>query len=427
MSATAQPHDTGAMLRLLLPAPRLAWHAQPDDAGTDTGSACSFTLPLTVALDCGDEAVPATPWGSALTSGDAVAWLRDGGVPAACASESKAAPSVRLRLVSVGAIGDAHDRLVANGARPRAVRKPRPDQDRDHDTRRLCMAQGYRVRIVTHDMRGGAASGDAKACDGGDAGAAASSSGGGGCGGGEVVIEAATVAGFHNGVQTLLQWLLLHNTAHTDELSAFPGTADAPLARDSGGSVATSAEDGAGAGSDECKTQAGAGTGSGAGAPWALECSPVEVVDWPDFENRGVMLDVSRDRVWTMDTLRSLVRRLASWKVNQVQLYFEHTFQYRGHREVWEGSGAYSGACAEVAAPCVVWCGVVWCDEPACGCGWTGGNGTHELTVRAVCMQALTWRSWISFVCAAAYGTLPIATTCPPAHLHVGVRFCARS
>ena len=57
--------------------------------------------------------------------------------------------------------------------------------------------------------------------------------------------------------------------------------------------------------------------------------------DWPDLAVRGVMLDISRDKVPTLDTLKALVARLASWKVNQVQLYIEHTFAYRGHDEVW--------------------------------------------------------------------------------------------
>jgi hexosaminidase len=56
--------------------------------------------------------------------------------------------------------------------------------------------------------------------------------------------------------------------------------------------------------------------------------------DHPDLPVRGVMLDVSRDKVPTMRTLRDLIDRLASWKVNQVQLYSEHTFAYRNHPEV---------------------------------------------------------------------------------------------
>jgi len=57
--------------------------------------------------------------------------------------------------------------------------------------------------------------------------------------------------------------------------------------------------------------------------------------DWPDLPVRGVMLDISRDKVPTMETLKAQVARLASWKVNHVQLYTEHTFAYRHHGEVW--------------------------------------------------------------------------------------------
>ena len=62
----------------------------------------------------------------------------------------------------------------------------------------------------------------------------------------------------------------------------------------------------------------------------------VEIVDYPDFVHRGVMLDISRDKVPTMKTLRELVLRLASWKINQLQLYTEHTFAYIGHDVVWQ-------------------------------------------------------------------------------------------
>lgn len=64
----------------------------------------------------------------------------------------------------------------------------------------------------------------------------------------------------------------------------------------------------------------------------------LEIVDYPDFAARGVMLDISRDKVPTMDTLYALVDMLASWKINQLQLYTEHTFAYRNHRTVWENA-----------------------------------------------------------------------------------------
>jgi len=64
--------------------------------------------------------------------------------------------------------------------------------------------------------------------------------------------------------------------------------------------------------------------------------------DWPDFAVRGVMLDVSRDRVPTMASVLSLVDRLAGWKVNQLQLYMEHTFAYAGHEDVWRRADPFT-------------------------------------------------------------------------------------
>jgi hypothetical protein len=69
----------------------------------------------------------------------------------------------------------------------------------------------------------------------------------------------------------------------------------------------------------------------------------LRISDWPDFPNRGVMLDVSRNRVPTMQTLRELVDLLASWKINQVQLYTEHTYAYRNHPEVWADASPMTG------------------------------------------------------------------------------------
>ncbi len=60
-----------------------------------------------------------------------------------------------------------------------------------------------------------------------------------------------------------------------------------------------------------------------------------EIEDAPDFESRGVMLDISRDKVPTMATLFGLVDTLAALKINQLQLYTEHTYAYRGHEAVW--------------------------------------------------------------------------------------------
>lgn len=69
----------------------------------------------------------------------------------------------------------------------------------------------------------------------------------------------------------------------------------------------------------------------------------VTIQDYPDFERRGVMLDISRGKVPTMERLFRFVDLLADLKVNEFQLYTEHTFAYRNHREVWQNFSPMTG------------------------------------------------------------------------------------
>lgn len=62
----------------------------------------------------------------------------------------------------------------------------------------------------------------------------------------------------------------------------------------------------------------------------------LEMYDWPNFEKRGYMLDISRDKVPTMKSLYQLIDQLAEWKINELQLYTEHTFAYKNHETVWK-------------------------------------------------------------------------------------------
>ncbi|HOJ88236.1 MAG TPA: family 20 glycosylhydrolase [Pseudothermotoga sp.] len=60
------------------------------------------------------------------------------------------------------------------------------------------------------------------------------------------------------------------------------------------------------------------------------------IEDEPDFENRGFMLDISRNRIPSMNTLKKLIDTLSELKYNQLQLYMEHTFAYEKHETVWK-------------------------------------------------------------------------------------------
>ena len=82
--------------------------------------------------------------------------------------------------------------------------------------------------------------------------------------------------------------------------------------------------------------------GPGTAGPGQSDLPVCRILDWPDFAVRGVMLDVARDRVPSRETLFGLIDRLAGWKLNQLQLYTEHTFAYAGHEEVWRDADPYT-------------------------------------------------------------------------------------
>lgn len=70
----------------------------------------------------------------------------------------------------------------------------------------------------------------------------------------------------------------------------------------------------------------------------------LRIRDWPAFARRGLMLDISRGRVPRVETLLELAEQLANLKINELQLYTEHTFAYRRYRRVWQSWGALTGA-----------------------------------------------------------------------------------
>jgi hypothetical protein len=65
-------------------------------------------------------------------------------------------------------------------------------------------------------------------------------------------------------------------------------------------------------------------------------------LDWlfarpgPALERRGLMLDISRCRVPTMETYGLLLGLLSELRYNELQLYTEHSFAYQGHEIVWK-------------------------------------------------------------------------------------------
>ncbi|MEY4133050.1 MAG: hypothetical protein RL592_1108 [Verrucomicrobiota bacterium] len=77
---------------------------------------------------------------------------------------------------------------------------------------------------------------------------------------------------------------------------------------------------------------------------YPAELPHLEITDSPDLPVRGFMLDVSRTRVPTQSELLALIRALGRLRVNQLQLYVEHTFAFRGHEDAWKDASPLTPA-----------------------------------------------------------------------------------
>jgi hypothetical protein len=92
----------------------------------------------------------------------------------------------------------------------------------------------------------------------------------------------------------------------------------------------------------EAPDQNGLAYGAGAFGQIQGQCGQelpaLRIRDWPDFPVRAYMLDISRDRVPSQAMLLELVDILAALRINQLQLYTEHTFAYSAHERVWRNA-----------------------------------------------------------------------------------------
>lgn len=61
----------------------------------------------------------------------------------------------------------------------------------------------------------------------------------------------------------------------------------------------------------------------------------LEIWDYPELLHRGYYFDQTRGRVLTPDTLKKLADKLCRYKINELQLYIEHTYLFSGLSEMW--------------------------------------------------------------------------------------------
>ena len=67
--------------------------------------------------------------------------------------------------------------------------------------------------------------------------------------------------------------------------------------------------------------------------PSSIPC--LEINDSPDIAHRGYYHDVTRGKVPKLETLKELVEKLAFYKINELQLYIEHSFAFKKIPELW--------------------------------------------------------------------------------------------
>lgn len=61
----------------------------------------------------------------------------------------------------------------------------------------------------------------------------------------------------------------------------------------------------------------------------------MEISDYPSMSVRGFYHDVTRGRIPTLDYLKKLADKAAFYKLNQLQLYVEHTYLFEDFSELW--------------------------------------------------------------------------------------------
>ncbi len=68
-----------------------------------------------------------------------------------------------------------------------------------------------------------------------------------------------------------------------------------------------------------------------------IACCYIE--DAPDIKHRGFYHDVTRGKVPTVETLKKLIDNMAYYKLNSLQLYVEHTFEFKEFADSKEKTG----------------------------------------------------------------------------------------
>lgn len=65
------------------------------------------------------------------------------------------------------------------------------------------------------------------------------------------------------------------------------------------------------------------------------------IKDNPDFKYRGFYHDATRGKIPTVATIKALIDQMAYYKLNSLQLYVEHTFEFEEYKDLNKKFGCF--------------------------------------------------------------------------------------
>lgn len=68
----------------------------------------------------------------------------------------------------------------------------------------------------------------------------------------------------------------------------------------------------------------------------------LEIQDKPDFEYRGFYHDITRGKIPTVETMKKLIDQMAYYKMNSLQMYVEHVYEFEECKELNKQFGYYT-------------------------------------------------------------------------------------
>lgn len=69
----------------------------------------------------------------------------------------------------------------------------------------------------------------------------------------------------------------------------------------------------------------------------------LHITDYPMVKNRGVLIDISRDKIPTKETMFGIINKLSGMRINELQLYIQgYPFEYEGYEHLFSNETPYT-------------------------------------------------------------------------------------